>query len=578
MDKTYFSSVNGMQLYKFKEYPVQVGNPESSAALCIVWQSLENVIRYYPEFIKQFAIIGNLRSSFGTNIIIYNLALNPHITKLFVWGPDKLSNTDIGVFGKNTLLSIWKDNSNEVAIAEEIDRKVFATIRANVQLEDLSSEKKLDVKGIPAKTKPYMGQTFFPEIKVKTPETFPSENYTYPIRVKKGADGYLSLLYHINKYGKVGKIDQAEEDVKEIRGAVVVIENEDPANIFLPEWLTKTKELNTSANSLENYYKTQFSPDVYKKEIFPGVSIFERPRDYSYLYAEQIFAYPRPKEIDDAVFTLLKKKGYKTTIQYLSRHSRLSKKKTREFIRLVSRVRGKKKKIAILLEALIPRVDQVANVIERIKRKKDDLDKEIVLWDTRYHSRLESGRPCIMKISFIVRDEKIDLHVFARSHDIASAWFYNFYGVTRLLGKVAAETNYKPGFIIIESESAHIYKRDWEKVNKLVKKYVEDAQPRMFFDPVLDSDPRGIVNVEVYENSIKLKLQDLKTGTILHELTGRSARELIYKLKHYGFISRVDHGMFIGGELAKAELCMKLKIPYRYDNPIKLPGGEQITS
>jgi len=39
------------------------------------------------------------------------------------------------------------------------------------------------------------------------------------------------------------------------------------------------------------------------------------------------------------------------------------------------------KKVEVLLEGLSPTVDQVANVIDRIKRKNVDLDKEIIMWD-----------------------------------------------------------------------------------------------------------------------------------------------------------------------------------------------------
>jgi hypothetical protein len=100
----------------------------------------------------------------------------------------------------------------------------------------------------------------------------------------------------------------------------------------------------------------------------------------------------------------------------------------------------------------------------------------------------------------------------------------------------------------------------------------------MFFDPERDSDPRGVVQVSVVDNMIKAKLLDTTTGKQLTELEGRSARELLYKLKHFNFISRVDHAAFIGSELAKAEICMKLGIEYRYDNPIILPNNEKVLS
>ncbi len=585
---TYITVVDGLELYKHSEFPVIIGNPKSSLGLCVVWQDVERVVNFHPEFKEKFAIIGNLRSPFGINVILYNLALNPTIRHVVVWGPDKLSNTNIGLAGKNALLELWKSGIDEqrqivntpFKLVEEIDSSIVPTILRNVQTHEMSNQEKIDLNSLPnSPAEKYMESVKFPEFVVKAPETFPSEGFTFPIREKKGADAFLSLLYHIWKYGQKTPIDTEGEDVKEIRGPVVVIENEDTENIHLPEWLLETKALGISKESLENYYKTQFSPELYRKEIFDGVTKFERPRDYSYLYAELMFAYPRPEELENTVKKLFEKGGYEAAKSFLIINSKLDNESTQKLVMKVdSSNLDDEKKIEVLLEGLIPRVDQVANVIDRIKRKSVDLDKEMLLWDVRYHTKLESGRPCLFKFSFSVRNDKVDVHVFVRSHDAAQAWFFNFYGITKLLGKVANETGYKPGYVIIESESAHIYQRDWEIVRKLIKEQVEDKQIKMFFDPETDADPRGVIIIDVVDGKIKAKLQDLKTSALLMELEGKTAKEMMYKIKHYKWISRTDHAAFIGSELAKAEVCMKLGIKYNYDNPIELPTGEKVVS
>ena len=130
----------------------------------------------------------------------------------------------------------------------------------------------------------------------------------------------------------------------------------------------------------------------------------------------------------------------------------------------------------------------------------------------------------------------------------------------------------------MESESAHIYKRDLAMVKDIVKKNILSKDPRMFFDPVIDTDPRGIINVTTDTDFIHLKLQDVKTGEILFETKGRTARELLYKIKHFHLISSIDHSIFIGSELAKAEICIKLGVLYKYDNPIQLSTGKIIAS
>lgn len=574
--------------YKTNEYPILVGNEQSSSALCVVWQNLDNVIRYYPWIKDKFAIVGNLRSAFGVNIILYNLARNPNICNFYLWGPDRLSNTDIGVEGRNTLSAFWKNGTTKEGdivngnfkLIKEVETGICDEIRKNVQLEDISSTQILLPNDFPFKKEAeYMPAYIFPEFKIKAPETMPSEDYHYVARAKKGAAGYLSLLYNIWKYGKKTSIDPTSEEVKEIKDAVVVVEEENPDSILTPDWLADKNGLNVNLSSLENYYRSQFCKETYNKEIFPRVFKFERPANYSYLYSELIFAYPRPKIIDEAVEKLVKNKQYTDSIKFITDNSTLTSIETKKLLQKVTKSKlAKKEQINILLEGLIPPVDQVAYVIDRIKRKTDDLDKEIMLWDVWRNTLLESGRPCINKLSFIVRNEKIDLHVYVRSHDVGKAWFYNYYGIVKLLGKIAKETDNKIGTIVIESHSAHIYRRDWDMIRKLIEEKFEKKNPVMFFDPKVDTDPRGIINVGIDGKKILVKLQDIKTGNILFELKGRTARELLYKIKHFQLISKIDHGIFIGGELAKAEICIKLGIPYKYDNPIALPNGQSIIS
>lgn len=572
--------INGLRAYKYQEYPFIAGNPQSRKALCVVWQDVHLVVKYRPQLLDQYAIIGNLRSVFGINIILYNLALNPHITELVVWGPDKLSNTPIGLAGKQALVALWEKGVGKERLVKEINRDVLERILENVSLVDISSVEKLEeAQGERAEKDPYMEPFTFPEFTVEAPDTMPSERYTYPIREIKGADAYLALLHTVWKYGVRTKIDTESEDVKEIRGATVVVENEDPGNFFLPDWLATAENFGITPKSLDEYYKTQFSADLYRKEIFPGVYTFERPRDYTYLYAELMYAFPRLEIIDKTVAEIFKSQGYAAARAFLVNHTTIPKK---DALRLVARVerdvREAERRVPILLEGLIPRLDQIAYVIDRVKRKPFDMDKEVVLWDQRYHTGLESGRPCLFKFSFSVRNEQIDMHVFVRSHDIGRAWFFNYYGISQLLGSIARETSYMPGIITVESESAHIYQRDWTNVEKFLKVNVVDKVPRMFFDPDRDSDPRGVVQVNVVEGRIKAKLLDTNTGRQLFEIDGKTARELLYKLRHYNLISRVDHAAFIGSELAKAEVCIKMGIEYKYDNPIRLPNNTTIYS
>lgn len=157
----------------------------------MVWQDVERVVQHFPAFKEHFALIGNLRSAFGINILLYNLALNPHIREVVIWGPDKLSNTPIGIVGKEALLNLWDkgfvEENSSLKLVEEIDVHVLKTVLANVTLTEKSNEAKLelDLLSPPHAQPAYMDPVIFPEFVVKAGETLPSEKYTYLIRAPK---------------------------------------------------------------------------------------------------------------------------------------------------------------------------------------------------------------------------------------------------------------------------------------------------------------------------------------------------------------------------------------------------------
>jgi thymidylate synthase len=303
---------------------------------------------------------------------------------------------------------------------------------------------------------------------------------------------------------------------------------------------------------------------------------FDRAAPGSYLYAELLFAFPRPAEVDSAVAVLHESAGYEAAVAYLRGNARVPAERVDD---LVARVGASDlapaERLAVLLEGLIPPTDQVANIVERIQRKPDDLDKECILWDPRYHSTLESGRPCLMKLSFSVRAGKLDVLAFFRSHDIFGAWFYNYYGIASLLKRIADASGVVPGRIVVESESAHIYPRHWSTVERLLKAELEEKPARMYFDAELDSDPRGNTSITLVDGKINLRLMTPAGDAVVLELAARTERELLYRLRHLDPFSRLDHAAFVGGEVARAEVALRLGIPYEQDKGLALgPAGD----
>jgi thymidylate synthase len=76
--------------------------------------------------------------------------------------------------------------------------------------------------------------------------------------------------------------------------------------------------------------------------------------------------------------------------------------------------------------------------------------------------------PCMIVDDFKLREGRLNLSVFFRSHDFAGAYPANLYGLAGLLEHVAGEVGASPGSISTLSSSTHIYEHDWDWVQEMV--------------------------------------------------------------------------------------------------------------
>jgi thymidylate synthase len=76
--------------------------------------------------------------------------------------------------------------------------------------------------------------------------------------------------------------------------------------------------------------------------------------------------------------------------------------------------------------------------------------------------------PCMIVDDFKLRDGRLNLAIFFRSHDFAGAYPANLYGLARVLQFVANEVGAIPGSISTTSASAHIYDHDWDWVQEML--------------------------------------------------------------------------------------------------------------
>ena len=124
----------------------------------------------------------------------------------------------------------------------------------------------------------------------------------------------------------------------------------------------------------------------------------------------------------------------------------------------------------------VPPLDQIEQVILRLKESSATRRATAVTWIPPVDTAKDEV-PCMIVDDFKLRDGRLNLAVFFRSHDFAGAYPANLYGLARVLEYVAREVAAEPGSISTTSASAHIYEHDWDWVEEMLLGKGEGESP-----------------------------------------------------------------------------------------------------
>lgn len=210
--------------------------------------------------------------------------------------------------------------------------------------------------------------------------------------------------------------------------------------------------------------------------------------------------------------------------------------------------------------------DQVSAMVAELRAARYSRRAVAGLWDPARDAR-SVDPPCLNLIQARVRDGKLYLTAYFRSHDIFRAWLMNAFGLRKLQAEIAQRVgDCMIGDLVIVSQSAHVYADSWEAVRAITRAH----EWEYLKNPRLVRDPRGSFNIRVEGFQIRVDHYSPE-GNLLATFTGSTARALQRDLAF--FISRVDHAIYLGGELAKAEFALKNNVPYVQDRELRLDGS-----
>jgi thymidylate synthase len=126
-------------------------------------------------------------------------------------------------------------------------------------------------------------------------------------------------------------------------------------------------------------------------------------------------------------------------------------------------------------------VDQLAEIIERIKKDPNDRRLIVTAWNPGELDQMALP-PCHMTFQFFVANGKLSLHMLQRSCDMFLGVPFNIASYALLLAMIAQVTDLKPHECVLTLDDAHIYHEHFDAVKEQLKREPMKL-PRLWLNP-----------------------------------------------------------------------------------------------
>lgn len=256
-----------------------VKNKESNIGITTLWMPKESVADGLGDI--DFCACGQLYTKRGINPMFRNILANPNIRYIVLCGVDRQGSGDallkffrtgfeelLGESGEKKGYKILGDD--EALLDKEFTHEALSLLEQAVEIFDYRLKPIAEIKDfiltLPKK-EPFGQPQIFDEPKQESINRYPSDMSVFKVRREKVSDAWLDALKIINRFGAT--ITGMYGDVKEVHNLAIVVENEDPANPVLPEYL------NFGKDGLEHYIEGFFDTDTKGQAYTYGERIFE---------------------------------------------------------------------------------------------------------------------------------------------------------------------------------------------------------------------------------------------------------------------------------------------------------------
>lgn len=509
---------------------------DANVGVAFLWTMRDLIL---PKLNKNnLAIAANFYTPSGIQSMVRNILANPYLRYVILFGDESSSKNNNPKFleltSANAIRTFFSKGFNDqrkiegfgdsVILDKNIPLEEVQKIIDNVELIDLN----ISMKNSSLDEKISKANELIENLPKKSPFSFPktfeyediSESFPYeggPITIHGGniPDCWVKMIYVVNRYGQKNLMNERTDRViKEINDMTVVIHHPQDMDLTVNPFL-----IPLTLEKIEAYREELLSPIL--------------PSGKAYTYGNKLRAYisRSPQEIKKLVET----KEFKDFEFGQGPHLDFNVTYNKDYCE----------------------IDQIKDIIEVLKRDRYSKACMAITWYPADElMRKHKSSPCMVSLQALVQNEKLNLTVYFRSHDMVQGWPENAYGFAAIQAEIAKSVGLETGLLIIISGSAQIYRNYFKQVENMLKKYYPGKNTCF--------DDRGNYRIEVKGKNIVVSLLHPTTGRVLEKFVGKTVYELRDKI---GITTQIptNHALYIGSELAVAEFAIKNNQSYEQD-------------
>lgn len=190
-------------------------------------------------------------------------------------------------------------------------------------------------------------------------------------------------------------------------------------------------------------------------------------------------------------------------------------------------------------------LDTLAACAARLQEDPEDRKSYVTLWDNPRDLQVKEGRPCLVSLYFRKVEGKLTLGAAFRTHNALDAWLLNVYGLMATQNWVAERVGLACGAITVVSHSLGLDPRELDRALTVIGK--RPFQVRM--------DPMGYFRVTL--DGAEILVEHRFEDVTLKEYRGKTAISLQHQIARDEALSDLNHALYLGRQLARAEAALK---------------------